>query len=202
MDPSTEQISASAQIKPETWTQSLSIGDYFTSKAPLEVDIGCGKGRFLLARAAANPNVNFLGIERLLVRIRKIDKKIQKQGLKNVRLLRIEASYALQYLLQPGTVTTFYMFFPDPWPKRRHHRRRTFNDSFIDSLDRILLSGGCIHLATDHLEYFDIMKALLTADKRFVEDETFVPNDEEKTDFELLFLSQKLQIGRCSFKKL
>lgn len=173
----------------------------FPVKAPLEIDIGSGKGRFLLARAAAHPDVNFLGIERMLVRIRKVGKKVGRLNLTNVRLLRIEASYALQYLLPPECVTTFYMFFPDPWPKRRHHKRRTFRDSFIDMIHKTLVPGGSINIATDHLEYFREIHALLAADRRFAEQPAFVPRDEERTDFELLFMSQNLEIGRCSFKK-
>ena len=188
-------------VTPATWTAALALGDMFPEPRPLEVDVGCGKGRFLLARAGKHPGLNFLGIERLLVRVRKIDRKAVRAGLANVRLLRLEAAYTVEYLLPPACVTTYYILFPDPWPKRRHHRRRLFTPAFIDSLERTLVPGGCVHAATDHAEYFAQIRQLLAADARFEAAPTFVPEADERTDFELEFLSQGLEIGRCSFRK-
>ena len=94
-------------------TQQLRPGSIFPAPAPLHVDVGCGKGRFLVARAQACPRINFLGIDRQLVRLRKIDKKLRRAGMHNVRLLRLEADYALSYLLPPGSVNVMYILFPD-----------------------------------------------------------------------------------------
>ncbi len=188
-------------ITPPSWTAQLPLDTLFDLSKPLEVDVGCGKGRFLLARAAAHPNVNFLGIERLLRRLRKIDRKAIRRGIENVRLLRIEASYGVQFMLPPLCVSTFYVFFPDPWPKKRHHRRRLFGAEFVNALDRALLPGGLLHVATDHLGYFEEIQALLLSDKRFEKVTTFVPREEERTDFEVIFLTQEQPIGRCSFRK-
>lgn len=209
--------STSSIFFPSSWTQLLPLNEIFdldkpfgfarsTSSGrdqdrPLEVELGCGKGRFILARAKANPGTNFLGIDRLLARLRKVDRKISREGLSNVRLLRIEASYAVEYILPPLSVSTFYIFFPDPWPKRRHARRRLFMKPFLDSLHTILLSEGHIHLATDHLDYFDEICHLFDQDERFNRAPAFEPNKEERTEFELNFLEQKVRIARCSFKK-
>lgn len=173
----------------------------FTAKQPLEVDVGCGKGKFLFARARQHPETNYLGIDRLLGRLRKIDKKITSAGLANVRLLRIEASYAIQYLLPAESVSVVYIFFPDPWPKRRHQRRRLFNRLFLDSLNKILLPGALIHIATDHSNYFDFIHELLRADPRFDSIPPMEPTEEEQTNFETLFRKQNLPINRCSFQK-
>lgn len=186
---------------PENWLEPFRIGHLFPGAAPLEVDVGCGKGRFLLARAAAYPDVNFLGIDRMLRRIRKIDKKAVRRGLRNIRLLRMDACYAVTYLIPAASVRAYYIFFPDPWPKRKHHHNRLFDRQFMDSLVRTLIPGGAIHFATDHLPYFDEVRDLLMADGRFEPIETFVPREEEKTDFELLFIEHK-PIGRCSFRKI
>ena len=190
-----------AIIAPESWTSLLPLDEIFDMSRPLEVDIGCGKGRFILSRAATYPDANYLGIERLLKRLRIVDRRIQRRGLTNVRLLRIEASYAIEHLLPPGSVTTFYVQFPDPWPKRRHHRRRLFSPPILDAFHRALVPGGRIHLVTDHAQYFEVISEIFTADPRFEETETFEPTEDERTNFELIFVRQHKKISRCSFQK-
>jgi len=193
-------------ISPPSWTEGLPLNKVFappapTGPRPLLVDVGCGKGRFLTAKAKANPDVDFLGIDRLLRRLKKVEKKVAREGLTNVRLLRIEASYAIRYLLPPESVSVLYILFPDPWPKRRHHRRRLFNRAFLDSLYRVLQPGGHVNVATDHLDYFRETWDLFREDRRFNEVPAFVPGEDEKTEFELAFLGQNSPIGRCSFTK-
>jgi tRNA (guanine-N7-)-methyltransferase len=188
-------------LEPASWTRELAVEQLFETPAPLEVDVGCGKGRFLLARAQAFPNVNFIGIDRQRGRLEKIRKRAERAGIPNIRLVQIEASYAIRYLLPVGSVDTFYIFFPDPWPKRRHHRRRLFASDFPDHLNRTLKAGGLLHVATDHLEYFDEIYTMLEADTRFSPAPTFAPELHEQTDFERIFLGQAKPIGRCSFRK-
>ena len=183
-------------IRPASWTQQLDPASFSNPDRPLEVDVGCGKGRFLMARSAAHSETDFLGIDRLLRRLRKIDRKLQRRGSTNVRLLRIEALYAIEHLLPPLCVTTFYVFFPDPWPKRRHHRRRLFSNTFLDALYRILLPAGRIHVATDNGDYFEQIRGVFAGDERFEEEPAFVPSDQERSDFELIFLAQGGNIGR------
>lgn len=185
---------------PADWLYPFQITDVFPRPAPVEVDLGCGKGRFLLARAAAHPEVNFLGIDRMLRRIRKIDNRAQRLGLSNIRLLRIEGYYAVSYLIPAGCVSTYYIFFPDPWPKKRHHENRIFNPRFVDALERTLIPEGIVHIATDHLPYFEEIAAIMRADARFREVPAFVPAPEERTDFELWYQDKK-PIGRCSFAR-
>jgi tRNA (guanine-N7-)-methyltransferase len=200
---------ASAIYTPPSWTAPLELDDVFPLPAdepagrrpPLEVDVGCGKGRFLAARAAARRDINFLGIDRQLRRLRKVDRKLARAGLDNVRLLRIEASYAIAFLIPPRCVSTYYIFFPDPWPKRRHHRRRMFSEAFMADLDRTLLPAGVVHVATDHLDYFAEIRARLLAQPGYAEEMPFVPSEAERTDFELIFLSKGDPIGRCTFRK-
>ena len=196
----TKQEAKSIRIDPDQYLNPLPVQDCFDVQQPLEVDVGCGKGRFLLARAAAHPGINFLGIDRMLQRIRKIDNRAQRRNLNNVRLLRFEAYYAITYLMPADAVSTYYVFFPDPWPKKRHHENRLFSPKFLDALHRTLKQGGHIHVATDHLPYFEIIQTILRGDTRFEEVEPFVPKAEERTDFELWYLD-RTRIGRCSFRK-
>lgn len=191
----------SAIISPASWTGILPLSEVFRSPAPIEVDVGCGKGRFILARAKACPGVNFLGIDRLLRRLRKIDRKIMREGVSNVRLLRLEASYAIKYMLAPDSVSAYYIFFPDPWPKRRHHKRRLFNKTFMDSLYGTLLPGGQAHVTTDHTDYFNEIVKLFAGDGRFEQIPALELSDAERTNFETLYIKQGKPIGRCSFRK-
>lgn len=192
----------SLRVIPADWTTPLDLVAAF-GQAPcrLEVDLGCGKGRFLVARAAANPQTSFLGLDRQSRRLDKVERKAQSTGLTNVRLLYSEAAFAVEHVLPKGSVAAYYIFFPDPWPKRRHHRRRLFDAAFLKALDRTLIPGGCVHIATDHLDYFEKIRSLLAGDNRFAAREPLVASPEERTDFEILFLQQNKPIGRCSFAK-
>jgi tRNA (guanine-N7-)-methyltransferase len=167
---------------------------------PLEVDIGCGKGRFLLARASRFPGTNWLGVDRLLGRLRKIERKAMRAGQSNLRLLRFDAYYTVTYLVPALSVSNYYVFFPDPWPKVRHHRHRLFNTVFMDALFRTLRPGGMAHVATDHLPYFGEIARIIGEDARFEIAPVLLPEESERTDFELLFRGTKT-LGRISFRK-
>jgi tRNA (guanine-N7-)-methyltransferase len=180
-------------------TVGLPFHTLFDPDKPLEVDVGCGFGRFLLARAAAHPEHQFLGIDRMQARIRKIDRKVMRAGMTHVRLLRLEAFYSLQFLLPPHCVRTFHIYFPDPWPKRRHHRRRLFSETFLDALWSRLEPGGTVQVATDHLDYFAEIRKRLAADPRFSEVPHMPRSAAEQTDFELIFRGQGLPVGECAF---
>ena len=168
---------------------------------PLEVDLGCGRGRFLLARARAWPQRAFVGVDRMLPRLRKLDRKLADQGLTNVRLIHGESAAAVAEILPRQSVTVFYLLFPDPWPKRKHLRRRLVAAPFVDHVWAALAPGGQIHCATDHLDYFDAIRKLLAADVRFEPVPPFMPTEEERTDFEVLFHQLNRPTHRCSYRK-
>lgn len=188
------------RVIPENWLDPFDFKAEFPHpERPLEVDIGSGKGRFLVARSGRFPESNFLGIERLLGRIHSSGRRCERAGRENVRLFRMEGHYAISRMMPPNYVANYWFFFPDPWPKAKHHDHRLFNPAFMDALFRTLEKGGCLHVATDHLPYFEEIHELLGKDGRFAEIEPFEPAEEERTDFELVF-SHK-EIGRCSFRK-
>src|SRR5438105_2378990 len=134
--------------------EPLDLTRLFGRVAPVEVDLGCGDGTFLVALAAQNPDRNFLGTERLLGRVRSVCRRIARLNLENVRVIRMESSYAVARLLPPSAISAFHVLFPDPWPKRRHHRRRLFTTEFLDAIDCSLERNGLLHLATDDTDYF------------------------------------------------
>lgn len=183
------------------WLGPFPVASFFDDPSrPLEVDLGSGKGRFLLAHAAKHPGVNFLGIDRMLRRIRKVDNRARRLDLSNIRLFRCEGYYAVTYLLPAASVDTCYVFFPDPWPKARHESHRIFNGPFLDGLHRALRSGGVLHFATDHAPYFEAVAPELAADPRFEEVPPFVPPPDEQTDFELYY-ARSVPIHRLSLRK-
>ena len=187
------------RVLPDNWLWPQDVRGWFGNHRPVELDLGCGKGRFLLERARTHREVNLLGIERQLERVRKIDRKALRRGLDNIRLLRIEGYYAVRHLLPEALLAGCYVFFPDPWPKERHGHHRIFNPDFLTSLKRVLAPGAPVHFATDHLPYFTAVVELVKSTGDWIEIDPFMPTEAERTDFELLFLRDK-PVGRFSFR--
>jgi len=183
-------------------TVPLPLDALFDPARPLELEIGCGKGRFLSARAAKHPETQYLGIERMMARVRKLSKKACRLKLDNLRILRLEAFYTFYYLLPFHRLRAVYVFFPDPWPKRRHQDRRLFSPLFLDVLWARLEIGGVIQVATDHPDYFEEIRTRLTADPRFREVPAMERTVDEQTEFEHIFRTQGLPIGQCAFQTL
>ena len=189
-------------LVPEPPDAALNLKDIFGREAPLEIDVGCGKGRFLIARATKFPDRNILAIERKINRVKKVQNKINTTALSNVRMLRVEAAHAISRLIPDQRIAVCHIFFPDPWPKQRHNHRRLFSDTFQTALWQKLAVGGQINFATDHQDYFAQVQSKMENDPRFQRTETFVTADDEKSEFEQIFLNQGLSIGRCSFLKV
>ena len=176
----------------------LDLDNIFGRRAPLHVDLGCGDGSFLCALAQREPGKNFLGVERLSGRIQSSARKAA--SLDNVRLLQMESSYAVNYLLPAGSVETFYLLFPDPWPKRRHRRRRILTRDFLNSIHAALEENGLIYIATDHLEYFQQIKAIAQSTPRFVRAE--VDADLPQSKFALTFQQAGAPIHWLALRKI
>ncbi len=180
----------------------LDLRGLFPVPGPVEVELGSGDASFLVQYAGLNPDRNFLGVERMLGRLRKLDRKGNRAGLTNLRGLRIEAAYLLEYLVPPGSVSAFHVYFPDPWPKRRHWPRRLVNDRFTETTSRALLAGGTVYLRTDSSDYFRQMESVFAASTAFCAVETPTRLSEVLTDFERDFLAQGVQTHRAAFRKL
>jgi len=191
---------AAVEYVPKSLNSALEFDKVFSRLAPLEIDLGCGDGAFLAALAQENPAHNFLGIERLLGRVRSVCRKVARLDLKNARILRMESDYAVTHLLAAGSVTTFHLLFPDPWPKRRHHRRRAFTPEFLSSIQRALVGGGLFHVATDHADYFHQIERVIAATDIFVisrEQNHFPP-----TSFEQKYVARGLSVHRLLLRKV
>ena len=169
---------------------------------PLEIEVGCGKGQFLTKRAKANPDCDFLGIERMLDRVRLFDGKCRRGEIDNARVLRLEALYTFHYLLPDHHARTVYVFFPDPWPKKKHHAHRLFGPIFRTALWKRLALGGKLEFATDHQEYFEEVCAGCAEDPRFVRTFPMARPKEVWTEFETMFREQGLPIHAAAWEAL
>ena len=191
---------AAVEYTPRSLTSALELHRIFSHLAPVEIDLGCGDGAFLAALARENPAHNFLGIERLLGRVRSVCRKVARLELKNARVLRMESTYAVANLLPAGSVTAFHLLFPDPWPKRRHHRRRAFTREFLLAIHRALIPGGLFHVATDHADYFRQIERVIAATDIFAISRE--QNDFPSSSFEQKYLARGLSIHRLLLRKV
>jgi len=187
--------------------------DIFGNDHPLEIDLGCGDGSFLIEMAQHYPERNFLGVERLLGRVRGVCKRIQELGLANVMVLRLESQYTLEYLLAPQSVSRLHLLCPDPWPKARHHKRRLVQQEFLAILHHTLQPGGEFLFKTDHPEYYEWALEQVDEFNQRNSRSPFRslnwPEEGEqghffypKTDFQRLWENQQIQINRLRIKTL
>ena len=138
------------------------------TRRPLELEIGSGKGTFLLNQARAMPGVNYIGIEWAKQFWLYAADRCRRHGLENVRVVRAEAAAFVRNYVADSSLRQVHIYFPDPWPKSRHHKRRLIQEGFLRELWRVLAPGipgthgngesaGRIRIATDHAEYFEWM---------------------------------------------
>lgn len=171
-------------------------------EAPLEVDIGCGNGAFLVAMAERFPERNFLGIEKLSGRVQKVCRKGARSRLANLRVIQAEISDTMQRLLPPGCATTLHVSFPDPWPKRRHHSRRIITAEFLAAAHKILIANGELRLVTDDFPYFQWMRAAVDECRDFTEAPWPEVADYPTTQFERRFIAEGVPIHRMFLRKV
>ena len=181
---------------PPNWLDPLDWRQVFQTAGPIEVDVGCGKGGFLLWAAQARRGSNFVGIERRLVRLRKVEKKVQRLGLTNIRLIRIEASYCIGKLVPDDSISVYHIHFPDPWPKRRHQARRLFQPGFVADLHRTLRKDGAVNVTTDDEDYFARIESVMAHGERFAGIAPERLPEEAMTEFERIFCAKGQPIYR------
>lgn len=188
-------------LKLASITEQLETDGLFPEAKPLEVELGSGDGSFLVNYARLHPERNFLGVERLLGRLRKLDRKGLRAGLSNLRGLRVESAYCLEYLLPPGCASALHIYFPDPWPKRKHRKNRLVNARFTEVARQVLAPGGAVYLRTDDEDYFSQMVTEFAANPAFRLVETPGELSAVVTDFERNFLARGISTQRAAYTK-
>jgi tRNA (guanine-N7-)-methyltransferase len=138
---------------------SIPAGWLEPSALPLEIDFGCHRGAFLIGMAALHPGSNFLGIEKQTDRVARCNARAERLGLSNAAAITGLGAESLA-LLPAACVSVFHLYFPDPWPKRRHSGRRVFQKKFLEEIRRVLRPDGVLRLMTDDAPYFAEMREL------------------------------------------
>ncbi len=180
--------------------QRIELTNIFPRAQPVEVELGSGDGSFLVEYAAQHPEHNFIGVERLLGRIRKMERKGLRSGLRNLLGVRIESSYFLEYLLPPNSATALHVYFPDPWPKRKHRRHRLINERFPTLAQQALVPGGMVYLRTDDQNYFEQMMEVFAARPPFRPMPTPAELVQLRTDFEKDFEARGIKTLRAAYQ--
>jgi len=139
----------------------------FGNSHPLRLEIGFGNGKFLIEMAALDPGQNFIGLDFYHRGIRKVVSRIEKMQLENVRIVYGDAREKIPFIFAPGELAGVYINFPDPWPKKRHIKRRLIKPAFVTLLGEKLMPGGRLRLATDSEPYAREMLDYLDADPLF-----------------------------------
>jgi tRNA (guanine-N7-)-methyltransferase len=161
-------------LKAEDLDGKIDFVRIFGRTGPVHIEIGSGKGTFLLNQATAQPSDNFLGIEWARRYYRYAVDRIGRWGLMNVRIIRTDAAGFIAEFVPDYSVDCFHIYFPDPWPKKRHHKRRFISLANIEHLIRCLKSDGQLRIATDHADYFEQIKTVLAAKNDVLEEIDFV----------------------------
>ena len=181
--------------------ERLDVARLFPQSQPLEVELGCGDASFLVEYARRNPAINFIGVERLLGRLQKLDRKGRRLGLANTRGVRIESAYFLQYLLPPHSATALHIYFPDPWPKKKHRKNRLINETFPALARGALAPAGTVFLRTDDADYFQQMNEVFGAVDFFEKMDAPAALTEITTDFERDFNARGIPTLRAAFRR-
>ncbi len=142
----------------------LDLDQVFSRKAPRILEIGCGMGETTVAIAAAHPGTDYIGIEVHTPGVGSLLKQIDAASLGNVRVIQHDAVAVLQQMITPACLDGIHIFFPDPWPKKRHHKRRLIQPPFVALAASRLRPGGYLHAATDWREYAEQILAVLDAE--------------------------------------
>lgn len=194
-------------LKLEELSGKIDFSEIFGRCGPVHIEIGTGKATFLLEQGQAQSDVNFLGIEKARKYYRHAVDRIGRWGLTNVRITRTDAAEFLANFVEDKSVSCFHIYFPDPWPKKRHHKRRFLCPTNLEQLIRCLIADGQLKIATDHNEYFQEIKKLLAGYKDTLKEMPFTTTAGAQageyvgTNYERKYVKEKRDIYCIAAKK-
>lgn len=184
----------------ETGFIRLDFAEIFGNANPVVLEIGSGKGRFLIATATERPDVNVVGIEKSLHYHRVIRERIEKRQLTNVRLINHDAFLVLQKMVPDASIAEVHVYFPDPWPRPKEQKRRIIRPEVLVEIRRVLVDGGSGIYVTDHREYFEkaapLVEQVFRAERRVPG-----PDDPPRTNYEAKYRAEGRPIYEVRFRK-
>jgi len=195
------------RLDPEGILEAVDWGEVFGEAGPVEIEVGIGKGRFMLASAEAHPDVLHLGVEWANKYLRIAEARAHKRRLTNVRFARVDARELVERSVPTASVSSYYVFYPDPWPKKRHQKRRFIQTGTVDHLARTLVDGGKLHVSTDHQEYWQAIEEVLDGHAAFERlpefgDAAFaIPVDQPLTNYEAKYRIEGRKRLRASWRR-
>jgi len=201
-------VESNLRVEPDRALEGIDWSEIFGAEGPVEIEVGIGKGRFLLAAATLRPDVLHFGIEWANKYLRVAETRAARRGLENVRFARVDAGELVSRSIPSSSVRAYYVFYPDPWPKKRHHKRRFFRKETVAHLARTLVPGGTLHVATDHVDYWDVIEPLLDGHDHLERLAAFggegfpLPTDEPLTNFEAKYRVEGRRRHRGSWKRI
>ena len=176
---------------------------FFESDQPVELDIGCGRGVFIATASVQRPDTNFLGLEIDFKEGRRAARKLHKRQLGNARIIGGDCRPILTDRIRPGSVDAAHVYFPDPWWKKRHHKRRLFTDEFAEILAGIVKDHGFVHSWTDVEDYFHVIRGLMDNHLQFaVQPAPEERQPEHDMDFQTSFERKKRKAGLPIYRGL
>jgi tRNA (guanine-N7-)-methyltransferase len=191
-------------LRPPTPPTRFDWLEVFKNNHPVELEDGFGKGAFLVAVSQAHPGTNYLGIEIDYGHVLCVAGRLAKRKLNNVLVVRGDAGTILRDQIPAGSLHAIHVYFPDPWWKRRHRKRRVFTAEFAQACERALQPGGRLHLASDVEEYFGVMTKIVAKHTRLMaieirQPESLIPAAEVVTNFQRKALEEGRPVWRAEY---
>ncbi len=196
------RLSDGAEFDLRQFSSCLDWTELFGNSNPVQIEVGCGKGRFLTESCLKNPNTNFIGLENSWKYVLRTQERLKKYGQTNACIGYIDAPYFVQQYVADHSVESYHVYFPDPWPKDRHQKRRIFNDPiWISEIVRTLKpDSGFLFFATDFVEYFSLIKQLLDDRSELIcRPEMSADQNYIQTSFEIKYRRQGRPIYRSVY---
>lgn len=184
----------------ESGFTQLNLHQLFGNTHPVILEIGSGKGRFLISTATEHPELNLIGIEKSLHYHRVIGERVIKRNLTNIRLINHDAYLVMKDMLPDASIAEVHIYFPDPWPRKREQKRRIIRPEVLEQIERVLVPGGWAIYVTDHKEYFDAAAPVI--ETRFASERRIPgPDDPPRTNYEAKYREQGRPIYEIRFWK-
>ena len=184
----------------ETGFVRLDLRKLFGNDNPVILEIGSGKGRFLIGTATERPDLNLIGIEKSLHYYRVIRDRILKRHLRNIRLINHDAFLVMREMLPEASISEIHVYFPDPWPRGKEKKRRIIRPDVLEQMKRVLVDGGSGIYVTDHQEYFEEaaphVEAAFRSERRIPG-----PDDPPRTNYEAKYRAEGRPIYEIRFWK-